>query len=591
MTLTVDEARQSGPQREEALGYAWRKGRGAVLRGCSVGMAWEATVVVVPFLAQRAIDEGLVPGDWRRLSIWVVALIASGVLTAVFSGMRHRAATQAGAYSDLGLRGRLFRHVLGLDTGFHDRSDRGDLLTRISTDVRTISLFIDLIVTWFAHASAVVLIVLFMLQMDLRMGLIGTAYIPLLLLLSAGVRRAFETRTVALREAAAKLTDILHENIFGVRVVRGFGVEPHQRGRYEPASNAIAARAMALVRLNTTYTLIGGTLPALAMVALLWWGGRWAISGEVTVGMLLAFSAWMVRLTSRTLGLLGRFNWYMQARASAGRVDALLNVDSAIADPPQPSPLPPSGEGLRFSNVSVTFGKRRVLDGISLDVRAGETVVLTGRSGSGKSILLSLPPRLYDPGEGGVFLDGVDVRDLCLETLRTAVCLASDDAVLFNDTIAANISLGRPQASQAEIEQAARLAQAHRFITEMPDGYDAGIGERGLTLSGGQRQRIALARAILVGPRLLLLDDASSSLDPATDAAIWQGLTGREQKRTMLVATQRRSVAARGDRVVLLDAGRIAAEGTDEELWRTSPLYRQVLSSEDEQGAQPQMVG
>jgi ATP-binding cassette subfamily B protein len=564
MTLTADEARQSGAQRADALGYAWRKGRGAVLRGCGAGMAWEATVVVVPFLAQRAIDRGLMAGDWGQLSIWLAALVASGALTAVFSGMRHRAATQAGAFSDLGLRARLFRHVLGLDTGFHDRSDRGDLLTRISTDVRTISLFIDLIVTWVAHATAVVLIVLFMLWMDLRMGLIATAYIPFLLLLSGAVRRAYIDRTVALREAAARLTDILHENIFGVRVLRGFGVESHQKDRYEPASRAIAARAM-------------------AMVALLWWGGQWAISGEMTVGMLLAFSAWMVRLTSRTLGLLGRFNAFMQARASAGRVDALLGVETAVADPPRPAPLPSSGEGLRFCDVSVKFGARRVLDGVSLHVRAGEVVVLVGRSGSGKSIALSLPPRLYDPEKGAVLLDGVDVRDLSLDALRTAVCLATDDAVLFLDTVAANIALGRPDASRSEIELAAQLAQAHRFILEMPDGYDAKIGERGLTLSGGQRQRIVLARALLVRPRLLLLDDASSSLDPATDAAVWQGLTQRAQDTALLAATQRRRVAARGDRVILLDAGRIAAAGTDEALWRSSPLYRQVLSSGDEQ--------
>ena len=593
MTLTVDEARQAGAQRADAqgadtqradaLGYAWRKGRGAVLRGCGAGMAWEAAVVVVPFLAQRAIDRGLMAGDWGQLSIWLAALVASGALTAVFSGMRHRAATQAGAFSDLGLRARLFRHVLGLDTGFHDRSDRGDLLTRISTDVRTISLFIDLIVTWVAHATAVVLIVLFMLWMDLRMGLIGTAYIPFLLLLSGAVRRAYIDRTLALRAAAARLTDILHENIFGVRVLRGFGVESHQKERYEPASRAIAARAMSMVRLNTSYTLIGGSFPALAMVALLWWGGQWAISGEMTVGMLLAFSAWMVRLTSRTLGLLGRFNAFMQARASAGRVDALLGVETAVADPPRPAPLPSSGEGLRFCGVSVTFGARRVLDGVSLHVRAGEVVVLVGRSGSGKSIALSLPPRLYDPEKGAVLLDGVDVRNLGLDALRTAVCLASDDAVLFRDTVAANIALGRPDASRAEVEQAAQLAQAHRFILEMPDGYDAKIGERGLTLSGGQRQRIVLARALLVRPRLLLLDDASSSLDPATDAAVWQGLTQRAQDTALLAATQRRRVAARGDRVILLDAGRIAAAGTDETLWRSSPLYRQVLSSGDEQ--------
>ncbi|MYC97437.1 MAG: ABC transporter ATP-binding protein [Caldilineaceae bacterium SB0661_bin_32] len=579
MTLTAAEARQSNSRPEGAIGYAWRKGRGAALRGCSAGMAWEATVVAVPFLAQRAIDRGLVPGDWRQLSIWLTALVASGVLTAVFSYMRHHASAQARSFGSLGLRGRLFRHVLGLDTGFHDRADRGDLLIRMSTDTNAINTLLGFLPTTVAYATGTILTVLLMLQMNLGLGLIGIGFLPVVLLLSAAVKQLYENRTVALREAAAKLTDILHENIFGVRVIRGFGVEPHQWDRFEPANSDIIARAMALVRLNASYTLIGGIFPALAMVALLWWGGRWAISGEVTVGMLLAFSAWMVRLTSHIVGLLDRFSYIMQARASAGRINALLRVEPAIVDPSQPSPLPPSGEGLRFSNVSVRTGERRILDNISLEVRAGEVVVLVGKSGSGKSILLSLPPRLYDPGEGGVFLDGVDVRDLCLETLRAAVCLASDDAVLFNDTIAANISLGMPEASRAEIERAARLAQAHQFITEMSDGYDSDIGERGLTLSGGQRQRISLARAVLVEPRVLLLDDASSSLDPATDAAIWEGLTGGEQQRTMLVATQRRRVAARADRVVLLDVGRIAAEGTDEQLWSTTPLYREVLSS------------
>ena len=582
MTLTADEALQSSTRLEYALGYAWRKGRSAVCRGAAVGMAWEATVAAVPFLAQRAIDQGLVPRDWWQLSLWLTALLANGVLTAIFSGMRHRAATEAGAHSDLGLRGRLFRHLLGLDAGFHDRADRGDLLTRITTDVRTISLFIDLIVTWVAHAAGVIFIVLFMLQMDMGLGLIGTAFIPVVLFLSAGVMRAYEARTVGLREAAAKLTGILHENIFGVRVIKGFGVESHQRDRYESASSAIVDRAMAMARLDTVYTVLGALLPALAMVALLWWGGRWAISGEVTVGMLLAFSAWMVRLNSRTLGLLERFNFLLQARVSAGRINALLSVEPAISDPPRPSSLPASGGALRFSNVSVRFGARRVLDGVCLEVGAGEVVALVGKSGSGKSVLLSLPPRLYDPEKGGVYLDGIDVRELRLEELRKAICLASDEAVLFRDTIAANIALGMPEASRTEIEEVARLAQAHQFIMEMPDQYDSIIGERGLTLSGGQRQRVALARAVLVGSRVLLLDDVSSSLDPATEVAVWQGLTDGVRERTLLIATQRRRIAARADRVVLLEAGRIVAEGSDEQLWRTTPLYRQIMSSGDD---------
>ena len=503
-------------------------------------------------------------------------------MTAIFSGMRNSAATQARSFGSLGLRVRLVRHLMGLDSGFHDRADRGDLLTRISADIDAINTVIGIVATSVAYTLGSILVIFFMLQMNLKLGLIGAAFIPVVLLLTAAIKRTYEARTVALREAAARLTGILHQNIFGVRVIKGFGVESHQRSRYESASKAIVARAMSLVRLDTVYTVLGGTLPALALVGILWWGGRWAVTGEVTVGMLVAFSAWMVRLNNNTLGLLERFNFLMQARASTGRINALLRVEPAISDPPHAEVLPATGGALRFSNVCVQFGGRRVLNGVSLEVSTGEVVVLVGRSGSGKSVLLSLPPRLYDPEGGSVYLDGVNVRDLCLEELRRAVCLATDDAVLFRDTIAANIALGMPEATEAQIEQAARLAQAHQFITEMPDAYESVIGERGLTLSGGQRQRVALARAVLVGSRVLLLDDASSSLDPATDAAVWVGLTGGEQKRTLLVATQRRLVAARADRVLLLDAGRIAAEGSDEELWRTTPLYRQVLSSGDE---------
>lgn len=581
MTLTVNQARQSSTKFEGALGYAFRKGRGAVLRGAAFGMAWQATVVVVPFLAQRAIDEGLVPRDWWRLAFWLTLLLATGLLTAICDGLRHRAATQAGSFSSLGLRGRLVRHLLGLHTGFHDRADRGDVLTRITTDVNTIGGSIDLMVTWVAHSLAMVLVVLFMLWMDLELGLIGAAFIPVVLVLMGTVMRSYETRAVALREATARLTTILHENIAGVRVIKGFGVEQHQRERYQSASSAIVGRAMGLARLDAAYTVFFASLPAAAMVAVLWWGGLRAIAGEVTVGMLLAYGAWMVQLTGRTEGQVERFLSFMQARASARRINPLLSIEPAITDPPRPSALPPTGGALRFRNVTVTAGERRILDGVSLEVGIGEIVVLVGKSGSGKSTLLSLPPRLYDPQDGAVYLDGVDVRAITLEDLRMAACLVADDAMLFRDTIAANIALGAPKASRPAIGHAARLAQAHRFIAEMPDQYDTVLGEKGRTLSGGQRQRIALARAFIVGARVLLLDDASSSLDPATDAALWRGLTDDTRRRTLLIATHRRRIATLADRVVLLDAGRVVAEGTDEELWATAPLYRWVLGQGD----------
>ena len=560
-----------------ALRYAFRKGRRAALRGGVAGAAWEAMLAVVPLFAQKAIDQGLITRDWPRLALWLTLLVVSGVLTAVFSGMRHRSATQAGAVSTYGLRGYLVRHLLGLNIGFHDRSDRGDLLVRVTTDTDAVGNFMDAVVTWIAHTAGIMIIIVLMLRMDLELGLIGIAYIPLVLLLMGIVLKAYEGQTVFLREAAGRLTSILHSFIFGVRVIKGFGLESNLRKQFAPVSDVVVNRAMALAMLSTATTVWGTALPGLALVAVLWRGGVRAIAGDISVGVLVAFGAWMVRLTTRTSRFMVRTLNFLQARVSVRRINSLLSVTSGIGEPEKSAMLPATGGLLHFSDVSVSIGERRLLDGVSLELAPVKAVVLVGKSGSGKSLLLSLAPRLYDPQTGCVYLDGIDIRDLSLEELRTAVCLASDDTFLFRDTVGANIALGSPGAPRSDIEEAARLAQAHNFIAELPQNYDTVVGERGLTLSGGQRQRIALARALLVGSRVLLLDDISSSLDPATDAAVWGGLTKSGSRRSLLIATQRRSIARLADLVVLLDSGRLKATGTDAELWKTAGLYREVL--------------
>jgi ATP-binding cassette subfamily B protein len=559
------------------MGYAFQASRQAVLRGAAIGVAWEVTVVLIPLFTQRAIDQGLVPGDWARLAFWLAILVVTGLATAYLSALRHRSATEAGARGTFRLRGRLVRHLLGLDAGFHDRVERGDVLTRTTTDVGIIGDLMDYLVTWVAHTAAIVLIIVLLLQMNVGLGVIGLAFIPVVFLLTGLAARSYGGRATALREATGRLTSVVHESIAGVRVVKGFGIEHHQRGRCERASRAIVDRALALARLDVAYLALGPALPALALVAGLWWGGQRAMTGELLVGELLAFGAWMVRLAGRTEGLLERLVWYLDACASARRVNALLDQRGAIEEPAHPVPLPAGGGELRFERVSVMAGERPLLEAVSFTVRPGETVALVGESGAGKSLLLSLVPRLYALRRGTIRLDGVAIERLSVADLRAAVCLASDDTMLFRDTVAANIALGRPDATPAEIEAAARQAQAHEFIADLPDGYGTVLGERGLTLSGGQRQRIALARALLTQPRLLLLDDVASSLDPATEATIRADLSSPNQRRTTLIATQRRSAAAGADRVVLLDRGRVVAEGSDADLWRQSPLYRRIL--------------
>ena len=314
---------------------------GAALSCVALQQAWDGRprVALFPFLAQRAIDRGLVPGDWWQLALWLALLLVNGLATAICGALRHRGASEAGARGGLGLRARLFRHLLGLDISFHDRADRGDVLTRVTTDVNTVSVFIDLIVTWVAHTLSIVLVVVLMLQMDLGLGLIGAAFIPFVLVLMAVVMRPYEARTTALREATSKLNGILHENITGARVIKGFGAEVHQVNRHHLASGEIVSRAMALARPDTAYKVLFAILPAAAMVAVLWWGGLRAVSGDLTVGVLLAFSAWMVQLTYRTEGQVERFLWLMQARASARRVNALLRLQPAVTEIKTPSPL------------------------------------------------------------------------------------------------------------------------------------------------------------------------------------------------------------------------------------------------------------
>jgi len=537
-----------------------------------------AQIALVWVTGRDVIDKALVHHDARRLWISVAVIVALGVARAGLMAGRRLLSGKQALDVEMDMRQGLYAHLVRLSFGFYDRHQTGQLMSRATVDLQGVRFFLGYgLIFFFQNALTVVSVTAVLFFVEWKLALISLAITPVLVVLAY---RYSHIAHPTLRDVQQKLADVAtvaEENIVGVHVVKAFAQEPAEERKFGRRNETLFQWTLRANRQRATYVPLLSFMPLLAQAAVLLVGARMVDSGSLSVGSFVSFNLYLAMLVTplRSLGM-----WIGQAQratASGERIFQILDEPEEVADRPNPT-RPASGTGrVRFEHVSFGYAPNRpVLQDVDLELAPGTTVALIGHTGSGKTTVASLIPRFYDVTSGRVLVDGVDVRELRLAELRSWVGIIPQDPFLFSTTARENIAFGRAGMSDAEVEHVARLAQAHEFIERLPKGYDTVIGERGITLSGGQRQRVAIARALAIDPRILILDDATASVDATTEAQIRVGLREVMRGRTTLIIAHRLSTIALADEIVVLDGGRIATRGTHEQLIGTSAIYREI---------------
>jgi ABC-type multidrug transport system fused ATPase/permease subunit len=538
--------------------------------------------VLIPFLTGQAINS--VKGSHRHtLIMWAIAIGAAGVLRLVLSASRRLVAGRVSLGVEVDLRNTLYEQLQRLELGFFDRQQTGQLMSRATVDLQSVRFFLGYGMIFIAQSMlTIVLAAVAMFALQPGLAALALAPVPFVVLIANRYGKHSRPALQEAQQRIAELTAEAEENVSGVRVIKAFAQEQRQLERFRHSVQRVFDQQLRATKIQARYTPMISFLPNLGLALILLVGGRDVIHGSLSIGAFTAFYAYLLMLISpmRTLGYM--LSAAQRATASGARIFQILDREPRITAPAGAPPLPEGSGRVSLRDVSLTFEgtTRPALRHVDLEIAAGRTVALVGAMGSGKTALVSLLPRLYEASSGSVQIDGADVREVDLSSLRRAIAVVSDDPFLFSATVHDNIAYGRADATREEVVRAAQAAQADGFISELPHGYDTRVGERGLTLSGGQRQRIAIARAVLAGvggPRILILDDATSSVDASTEQELKTALRDVMAGRTTFVIAHRLSTIALADEIVVLEDGRIAAHGTHSELLEESDLYREIV--------------
>jgi len=531
-----------------------------------------------PQLLRLIVDRGIRQGDVAFLGWAVLGVLGLTGLSGLFSffqGQWTEKASQNVAYD---LRNAIHHKLSTLSFAYHDQAETGQLLSRAIQDVERIRFLtgratLHLINGFFTFIATMAV----MLAMNPRLALLAMLTTPLLFIQTFAFARKIRPMWRALQQQMATLTTRLEQNLRGMRIVKGFAQEPAEKARFEAENQVWFKLAAETARLQSINGPLMGFITNVGSIFIIWYGGRLVAQGELTLGALVAFTSYM-GLLAGPVRMMGRIiPAIVQAVACGERIFDILDAESEVKEAPNAIPLPPVKGHVRLENVAFAyFGRHKVLDDVTVGAAPGQIIALLGATGSGKSTIINLIPRFYDVTQGRVTIDGHNVRDVTLNSLRSQIGIVLQETTLFADTIRANIAFGRPGASEEDIVAAAQAAQAHDFILEMPQGYETYVGERGATLSGGQKQRVAIARALLKDPRILILDDALSSVDTETERLIQMALERLMQGRTSFVIAQRLSTVRLADQILVLEKGHVVAQGTHEELLRTSGLYGEI---------------